>query len=107
MFNDSLREQFAAFFADPSKFSLGVCNGCQMLSQLADIIPGAAAWPRFARNTSEQYEARLVTVEVVESASVFFRGMAGSRMPVVVAHGEGRTEYSSSTTPASRLSAFR
>ena len=99
MFNDSLREQFAAFFADPSKFSLGVCNGCQMLSQLADIIPGAAAWPRFVRNTSEQYEARLVTVEVVESASVFFRGMAGSRMPVVVAHGEGRTEYAEGGGP--------
>ena len=94
LLNPMLREQFSGFFSDPSKFSLGVCNGCQMLAHLKDIIPGAAAWPRFARNASEQYEARLVTVEVVESPSLFFHGMAGSRIPVVVAHGEGRTEYS-------------
>ncbi len=99
LLNPSLREQFSGFFSDPSKFSLGVCNGCQMLAHLKEIIPGAAQWPRFARNASEQYEARLVTVEVVESASLFFRGMAGSRIPVVVAHGEGRTEYADGGGP--------
>ncbi|MEO7917481.1 MAG: phosphoribosylformylglycinamidine synthase [Dokdonella sp.] len=93
LFNDMLRDQFARHFGDPSKFALGVCNGCQMLAQLKDIIPGAAAWPKFVRNASEQYEARLTMVEVVESPSILFRGMAGSRIPVVVAHGEGRTAY--------------
>jgi phosphoribosylformylglycinamidine synthase len=97
LYNDSLREEFAAFFADTSKFALGVCNGCQMLAALKDIVPGAQHWPRFARNTSEQYEARLVTLEVEESPSIFFAGMAGSRIPCVVAHGEGRTEF---TNPA-------
>ena len=93
LFNDSLREQFSRFFADPSHFALGVCNGCQMMSGLKDIIPGASHWPSFERNTSEQYEARLVTLEVVESPSIFLRGMAGSRIPVVVAHGEGRVQF--------------
>jgi len=93
LYNERLRERFAAFFADPRTFSLGVCNGCQMLSQLKSIIPGAAHWPRFARNASEQYEARFVAVEVVESPSILFAGMAGSHIPVVVAHGEGRTEF--------------
>ncbi len=93
LYNERLREQFAAFFADPGHFALGVCNGCQMLAQLKDIIPGAAAWPRFERNASEQYEARFVTLEVAESDSVFLRGMAGSRIPVVVAHGEGRVAF--------------
>ena len=93
LYNERLREAFAAFFADPGHFALGVCNGCQMLAQLKDIIPGAAAWPRFERNASEQYEARFVTLEVAESDSVFLRGMAGSRIPVVVAHGEGRVAF--------------
>ncbi len=93
LFNPALREQFAAFFADPARFALGVCNGCQMLSGLKDIIPGAAYWPRFRRNTSEQYEARFVTLEVQESPSILLRGMAGSRIPVVVAHGEGHAEF--------------
>jgi len=93
LYNDALREQFAGFLADPSKFALGVCNGCQMLAALKDIIPGAAHWPRFVRNASEQYEARLVTLEVLESPSIFFAGMAGSRIPVAVAHGEGRTSF--------------
>ncbi len=93
LYNERLREQFAAFFTDPRTFSLGVCNGCQMLSSLQEIIPGAAHWPRFVRNLSEQYEARLVAVEVLESPSLFFAGMAGSRMPVVVAHGEGRARF--------------
>jgi phosphoribosylformylglycinamidine synthase len=89
----ALREQFAAFFARPDSFSLGVCNGCQMLSQLRELIPGAAHWPQFMRNASEQYEARLALVEVMASPSILFAGMAGSRIPVVVAHGEGRVQF--------------
>jgi phosphoribosylformylglycinamidine synthase len=96
LFNEALREQFASFFADPSRFALGVCNGCQMMSSLKEIIPGAQAWPSFERNASEQYEARLVTLEVRDSPSIFLRGMAGSRIPVVVAHGEGRTVFADS-----------
>jgi len=96
LFNAKLRDEFAAFFADPTKFALGVCNGCQMLAALKEIIPGADAWPSFERNASEQYEARLVTLEVVESPSLFFKGMAGSRIPVAVAHGEGRAEFAKS-----------
>ncbi|HJU25921.1 MAG TPA: phosphoribosylformylglycinamidine synthase, partial [Rhodanobacteraceae bacterium] len=93
LYHEKLREQFAAFFADPDTFALGLCNGCQMLSHLKDIIPGAEHWPAFERNTSEQYEARFVTVEVMESPSIFFSGMAGSRIPIVTAHGEGRTVF--------------
>jgi len=89
----ALRDAFAAFFARPDTFALGVCNGCQMLSQLKSLIPGAAHWPRFLRNRSEQYEARLALLEVFESPSLFLRGMAGSRIPVAVAHGEGRAEF--------------
>ncbi len=91
----ALRDQFAAFFARPDSFSLGVCNGCQMLAQLKDLIPGAQHWPRFLRNRSEQFEARLSLVEVVESPSLFFRGMAGARLPIVVSHGEGRASFDS------------
>jgi phosphoribosylformylglycinamidine synthase len=94
LYNALLRDEFGAFFADPSKFSLGVCNGCQMMANLKSIIPGATHWPRFVRNSSEQYEARLVTLEVLESPSILFAGMAGSRIPVAVAHGEGHTLYS-------------
>ena len=90
LFNDRLREMFKTFFERPDTFSLGVCNGCQMLSQLKEIIPGAERWPKFVRNVSEQFEARLATVEIEESPSVLFRGMTGSRLPVPVAHGEGR-----------------
>jgi phosphoribosylformylglycinamidine synthase len=93
LYNARLRDAFAAFFADDAKFALGVCNGCQMLANLKSIIPGATHWPRFVRNASEQYEARLVTLEVLESPSIFFAGMAGSRIPVAVAHGEGRTLF--------------
>ncbi|ANB16785.1 phosphoribosylformylglycinamidine synthase [Dokdonella koreensis] len=93
LFNARLREAFAAFFEDPGKFALGVCNGCQMMAQLKPIIPGAEHWPEFVRNASEQYEARLVTLEVLESQSILLAGMAGSRLPVVVAHGEGRVRY--------------
>jgi phosphoribosylformylglycinamidine synthase len=96
LFNPGLREQFAAFFADTTKFAFGACNGCQMMAALKSIIPGAEAWPTFERNASEQYEARLATLEVVESPSIFFSGMAGSRIPVAVAHGEGRAVFASS-----------
>jgi phosphoribosylformylglycinamidine synthase len=89
----ALRDAFAMFFARGNTFALGVCNGCQMLSQLKDIIPGAQRFPRFLRNRSEQYEARLGLVELVESPSLFFRGMAGSRIPVAIAHGEGGATF--------------
>jgi phosphoribosylformylglycinamidine synthase len=91
---DALREQFAAFFARPDSFSLGVCNGCQMLAQLKDLVPGAEHWPRFVRNLSEQYEARVAQVIVEDSPSVLLKGMAGSRIPIVVSHGEGRARFS-------------
>ena len=93
LYNPRLAEMFAAFFARPDTFSLGVCNGCQMMSQLKSIIPGAEHWPRFLRNRSEQYEARFSLVEVLDSPSVLLAGMAGSRMPIVVAHGEGRAAF--------------
>jgi phosphoribosylformylglycinamidine synthase len=93
LFNPRARDQFAAFFARSDSFALGVCNGCQMMSNLHELIPGAAAWPKFVRNRSEQFEARYVMVEVPDSPSIFFRGMAGSRLPVAVAHGEGRTVF--------------
>ncbi|MBK1734130.1 phosphoribosylformylglycinamidine synthase [Halorhodospira abdelmalekii] len=94
LFNERAREAFQRFFERPQTFSLGVCNGCQMLAHLRDLIPGAAAWPRFVRNRSEQFEARLALVEVLESPSLFFTGMAGSRLPIPVAHGEGRVDFS-------------
>jgi phosphoribosylformylglycinamidine synthase len=93
LFNDKLREQFAEFFQRPDTFSLGVCNGCQMLSHLKELIPGAEAWPRFLRNRSEQFEARLSTVEITQSRSVLLRDMQGSRLPIAVAHGEGRAVF--------------
>ena len=88
--NAKLKKMFAKFFARRDTFSLGVCNGCQMLSQLKDIIPGAEKWPRFVRNVSEQFEARYSCVEIEPSPSIFFKGMEGSRLPIAVAHGEGR-----------------
>jgi phosphoribosylformylglycinamidine synthase len=98
----ALRDQFAEFFARDDSFALGVCNGCQMLSQLKALIPGAQHWPRFLRNRSEQFEARLGLLEVLDSPSLFLRGMAGSRLPVAVAHGEGRAVFDS---PADRAAA--
>ena len=95
LFNSRAREQFESFFSRGDVFSLGVCNGCQMMSHLRDLIPGAGHWPRFLKNRSEQFEARLVMVEVTDSPSLFFAGMAGSRMPVVTAHGEGRAVFDS------------
>ena len=93
LFNHPVREQFAAFFARGDAFALGVCNGCQMLSNLRELVPGTAHWPHFVRNASEQFEARLVMVEVQDSPSLFFAGMAGSRIPVATAHGEGYAEF--------------
>ena len=94
LFSDPLRAEFEAFFGRADTFALGVCNGCQMMSHLADIIPGADHWPRFARNRSEQFEARFVMVEVPQSPSLFLDGMGGSRLPIVVSHGEGRADFS-------------
>jgi len=89
LFNDRLLEMFTQFFARADTFSLGICNGCQMMAQLRDIIPGASHWPHFERNVSSRYEARLCMVEIQDSPSLFFAGMAGSRIPIVTAHGEG------------------
>ncbi|MEN8214630.1 MAG: phosphoribosylformylglycinamidine synthase [Pseudomonadota bacterium] len=93
LFHSRARDEFEQFFQRPETFSLGVCNGCQMLSHLKELIPGAAAWPRFVRNRSEQFEARLSLVEIVESQSILLQGMRGSRLPIAVAHGEGRAEF--------------
>lgn len=94
LFHPALRDQFAAFFADPNTLTLGVCNGCQMVSNLAEIIPGTAGWPKFKRNLSEQFEARLSMVHVPKSASLILNEMQGSSLPVVVSHGEGRADFS-------------
>ncbi|MFG6466575.1 phosphoribosylformylglycinamidine synthase [Roseateles sp. BYS87W] len=107
MFNPVLAEQFRTFFARPDTLALGVCNGCQMLAALAPIIPGADAWPRFTRNQSEQFEARLSMVEVLESPSVFFQGMAGSRLPIAVAHGEGFANFARQGDAAKAIAAMR
>ena len=95
LFNKSAKAMFKAFFEREDTFSLGVCNGCQMLSNLKEIIPGSEAWPRFVQNKSERFEARFSLVEIQETPSIFFEGMAGSRMPIAVSHGEGRAEFSS------------
>jgi phosphoribosylformylglycinamidine synthase len=107
LFNERLSEMFAAFFERSDTLSLGVCNGCQMMSQLKLIIPGAAAWPRFGRNRSEQYEARFTMVEVMDSPSLLLRGMAGSRMPIAVAHGEGRVQFDVPQHAAAVLASMR
>jgi phosphoribosylformylglycinamidine synthase len=93
LFNARLREEFTAFFARGETFTLGVCNGCQMVSTLKELVPGAGHWPRFVRNRSEQFEGRVGLVEVLESPSIFFDGMSGSVLPIAVAHGEGRAEF--------------
>jgi phosphoribosylformylglycinamidine synthase len=107
LFNRKLKAMFKKFFARKDTFSLGVCNGCQMLSQLKDIIPGAKDWPSFKRNISEQFEARFCTVEVMDSPSIFFKGMAGSRVPIAVAHGEGRVEFAEGVDGAKAVPALR
>ncbi|MEE4295235.1 MAG: phosphoribosylformylglycinamidine synthase, partial [Wenzhouxiangella sp.] len=99
LFNAALADQFEAFFADPTRFALGVCNGCQMLSALKSIIPGAEDWPAFVHNRSRQFEARLSQVRIEASPSLFFRGMVGSRLPIVTAHGEGRARFGGDRVP--------
>ncbi|MEN9893674.1 MAG: hypothetical protein RLY78_3969 [Pseudomonadota bacterium] len=94
LFNPVLAEAFATFFNRADTFALGVCNGCQMMAALSPIIPGAQFWPKFTRNKSEQFEARYAQVEVLDSPSIFFQGMAGSRLPIAVAHGEGYADFS-------------
>jgi phosphoribosylformylglycinamidine synthase len=95
LYNARARSEFERFFARPDTFALGSCNGCQMMAALKEIIPGAERWPAFVRNRSEQFEARFVMVEIPDSPSVLFRGMAGSRVPIATAHGEGRARFSS------------
>ena len=105
LFNCRARDEFAAFFARPDSFGLGVCNGCQMLSNLHELIAGTELWPRFVRNRVEQFEARLSLVEVLPSSSLFLRGMEGSRLPIAVAHGEGRAEFRDDHGPGAALAA--
>ncbi|MDP3170763.1 MAG: phosphoribosylformylglycinamidine synthase, partial [Polaromonas sp.] len=106
-FNPALSDQFKAFFGRTDTFGLGVCNGCQMFAELADIIPGAEAWPRFTTNRSERFEARLSQVEVLDSPSLFFAGMAGYRLPIAVAHGEGYANFARRGDAAKAIAAMR
>lgn len=99
LYNDKLKDQFARFFARADTFTLGICNGCQMIARLKEIIPGAGVWPVFKSNRSEQFEARYVTVEILPSPSLFFKGMDGARIPVPVAHGEGRIDLPEDQLP--------
>jgi phosphoribosylformylglycinamidine synthase len=107
LFNARARAAFEAFFARADTFALGICNGCQMMAALKELVPGARHWPTFERNRSEQFEARLVMVEITDSPSVVFRGMAGSRIPGVTAHGEGRAQFASEADRAKALVAAR
>ena len=107
LFNARARDEFSAFFARADTFALGVCNGCQMMSNLRELIPGAHDWPRFVRNASEQFEARVVMVEVARSPSLFFAGMAGSRMAIPTAHGEGRAQFDSEEARTRAIVALR
>ena len=107
LFNTQLSDQFAQYFARTDTFGLGVCNGCQMMAALARMIPGAEHWPRFTRNQSEKYEARFSLVEVLESPSLFFRGMAGATNPVAVAHGEGFANFSRQGNEQAAFAALR
>jgi len=107
LLNARARDEFEAYFGRSDVFALGVCNGCQMMSNLREIIPGAAHWPKFLKNKSEQFEARFVMVEVTESPSLFFAGMVGSRMPVATAHGEGRAVFADRAAEAQALVALR
>ena len=103
LFNPVARDQFAEFFQRDDSFALGVCNGCQMMSHLKELIPGAQHWPAFLRNKSEQFEARLSLVEVTDSPSIFLSGMAGCKMPIVTSHGEGRATFASGQLEAARI----
>src|SRR5574343_559499 len=107
LMHDGCRDEFAAFFNRKDTFALGVCNGCQMMSALKSIIPGAEHWPGFCRNRGEQFEARFVMTEILDSPSIFFAGMAGSQVPIVVSHGEGRAVFDNADDQAKVLSAVR
>ena len=107
LFNDRLHDEFAAFFRRGDSFALGVCNGCQMMAHLAPVIPGAQDWPSFQRNRSEQFEARVVMVEIPDSPSIFLSGMAGSKLPVVVSHGEGRADFADAAARGRVITAMR
>ncbi len=107
LFNPRARADFEGFFARPDVFALGVCNGCQMMANLGSLVPGASAWPRFTKNRSEQFEARFVTVEVLESPSIFFGGMVGSRITVPTAHGEGFSDFSQHGDAAAAIPVIR
>jgi len=103
LFNEELRRQFEGFFRRPDTLTLGICNGCQMVSLLHELIPGAVGWPRFVRNRSEQFEARVVSVQIADSKSAFLEGMGGSIFPIAVAHGEGRAQFSPGSSSESLL----
>jgi phosphoribosylformylglycinamidine synthase len=107
LFNARARKEFEAFFGRADTFALGVCNGCQMMAALKELVPGAGQWPSFERNRSEQFEARLAMVEVVDSPSLFFKGMAGSRMPIAMAHGEGRAQFAAAADMKKAVVALR
>ncbi len=107
LFNAQARDEFSAFFERDDTFSLGVCNGCQMMANIKQLIPGAEHWPHFVRNLSEQFEARFSSVEVLDSPSIMLQGMAGSRMPIAVAHGEGRAEFKQADSLAASQQALR
>jgi len=102
-----LADAFGRFFARGDTFGLGVCNGCQMFAELAALIPGAEAWPRFTHNQSGRFEARLSQVEILDSPSLFFAGMAGSRLPIAVAHGEGFANFTHRGNPQTVIAAMR
>ncbi|MCI0516924.1 MAG: phosphoribosylformylglycinamidine synthase subunit PurQ, partial [Woeseiaceae bacterium] len=107
LYQPLLRDQFEEFFSRSDTFSLGVCNGCQMMSQLRELIPGAQHWPRFLRNRSEQFEARLSLVEILDSPSLFLAGMSGSRLPIATSHGEGRAVFVSADDHANAFVSLR
>jgi phosphoribosylformylglycinamidine synthase len=107
LFNENLSSQFQTFFQRADTFALGICNGCQMLSSLKSIIPGASHWPKFTRNQSEQFEARFAMMEVMASPSIFFAEMAGTQAPIAVAHGEGFANFSATGSQADVLIAAR
>jgi phosphoribosylformylglycinamidine synthase len=107
LYNARVRAGFEKFFARSDTFAFGACNGCQMMAALKELIPGAAHWPAFVRNRSEQFEGRLVMVEIVDSPSLLFAGMAGSRIPIVTAHGEGRADFGKMSGSAPSLVCMR
>jgi len=107
LFNPALKAAFAEFFGRGDTFGLGVCNGCQMMSNLKSLIPGAHAWPKFTTNKSEKFEARFAMVEVQDSPSIFFNGMAGTQAPIAVAHGEGYADFSQTGSIGEAIVAMR